>query len=84
MNSLDVAKQLKPGSLFYEYFDGEVHEYVTLITPTRNDDGYWQWKARAWGPNNPNSKETVNFGVHENYLAYAPELSLAADNLEIN
>lgn len=75
---LDVVKALNPGMLFYEYDAGDIHELVTLTTPTKNEHECWEWQARVACPVNPN-KKIIEYCVCEKFLDYAPDITLTPD-----
>lgn len=70
--SVNVAKQIEKGSVFFEHAYGEELQLTAKSTPTRNDDGQWEWEAVT------NDGRDVHYLITEGYEHYGPNITLTS------
>lgn len=64
-----IVEDIKIGDIIYELSYGIMIESKVITLPTRSEDGYWTWKCE-----NIMNGEIINYGVHEKYPHYAPNI----------
>lgn len=65
-----IVENIKIGDIHYEfeYNVGIKSEVISL--PVRDEDGYWTWKSKSL----KNPDRIIDYGVHEKYSHYGPNL----------
>lgn len=56
------------GDILYEFVYGFYIKFEVITKPTRDDTGYWTWRAKA------KDGAIIHYGCREGYAHYGPNL----------
>lgn len=78
--SIEIAKQLEVGSVFYESEYGIELTLETTTKPIRTEDGQWKWSAIVIDSHPegeyPVDDSEIDYLITEGYAHYGPKISL--------
>lgn len=77
--SIQIAKQLEVGDIFYECEYGVGITLETTTKPIRTEDGQWKWTAEIVDTSCNKSFEVgtaVDYMITEGFAHYGPKITL--------